>query len=221
MKVTVRLLSGADHLSQILTGFQMLSRENKLTLDILDCRKDSSVYQEAFLEAQVNGIRILFDLMDGYWYNRPETVFPLYHSADIVFKRSFSSVKNSEVFGAFSKKIHPLGFNYHVFCPGSPLIGTTSKIGFLKKRIKGVTCYVSDYEAKMMHVSARPRILFIPRLWDPAEPVVQTDSELVRQWGEINEMRMLLVRKLRAAFPEQFIGGIQDSPGLRKRSVLT
>lgn len=104
MNVTVRLLSGADHLSQILTGFQMLSRENKLTLDILDCRKDSSVYQEAFLEAQVNGIRILFDLMDGYWYNRPETVFPLYHSADIVFKRSFSSVKNSEVFGAFSKK---------------------------------------------------------------------------------------------------------------------
>ena len=55
MKVTVRLLSGADHLSQILTGFQMLSRENKLTLDILDCRKDSPVYQEAFLEAQVNG----------------------------------------------------------------------------------------------------------------------------------------------------------------------
>ena len=175
MKVTVRLLSGADHLSQILTGFQMLSRENKLTLDILDCRKDSPVYQEAFLEAQVNGIRILFDLMDGYWYNRPETVFPLYHSADIVFKRSFSSVKNSEVFGAFSEKIHPLGFNYHVFCPGSPLIGTTSKIGFLKKRIKGVTCYVSDYEAKMTHVSARPRILFITRLWDPAEPVVQTD----------------------------------------------
>ncbi len=161
MKVTVRLLSGADHLSQILTGFQMLSRENKLTLDILDCRKDSPVYQEAFLEAQVNGIRILFDLMDGYWYNRPETVFPLYHSADIVFKRSFSSVKNSEVFGAFSEKIHPLGFNYHVFCPGSPLIGTTSKIGFLKKRIKGVTCYVSDYEARMTHVSARPRILFI------------------------------------------------------------
>ena len=80
MKVTVRLLSGADHLSQILTGFQMLSQENKLTLDILDCRKDSPVYQEAFLEAQVNGIRILFDLMDGYWYNRPETVFPLYHS---------------------------------------------------------------------------------------------------------------------------------------------
>lgn len=37
MKVTVRLLSGADHLSQILTGFQMLSLENKLTLDILDC----------------------------------------------------------------------------------------------------------------------------------------------------------------------------------------
>ena len=105
-----------------------------------------------------------------------------------------------------------LGFNYHVFCPGSPLIGTTSKIGFLKKRIKGVTCYVSDYEARMTHVSARPRILFITRLWDPAEPVVQTDSELVRQWGEINEMRMLLVRKLRAAFPEQFIGGIQDSP---------
>ena len=78
--------------------------------------------------------------------------------------------------------------------------------------MKGVTCYVSDYEAKMTHVSARPRILFITRLWDPAEPVVQTDSELVRQWGEINEMRMLLVRKLRAAFPEQSIGGIQDSP---------
>ena len=115
MKVTVRLLSGADHLSQILTGFQMLSLENKLTLDILDCRKDSPVYQEAFLEAQVNGIRILFDLMDGYWYNRPETVFPLYHSADIVFKRSFSSVKNSKVCGAFSEKIHPLGFNYHVY----------------------------------------------------------------------------------------------------------
>ena len=78
MKVTVRLLSGADHLSQILTGFQMLSRENKLTLDILDCRKDSPVYQEAFLEAQVNGIRILFDLMDGYFYNDPAAVLALF-----------------------------------------------------------------------------------------------------------------------------------------------
>ena len=78
MKVTVRLLSGADHLSQILTGFQMLSLENKLTLDILDCRKDSPVYQEAFLEAQVNGIRILFDLMDGYFYNDPAAVLALF-----------------------------------------------------------------------------------------------------------------------------------------------
>lgn len=104
MKVTVHLLSGADHLSQILTGFQMLSRENKLTLDILDCRKDSPVYQEAFLEAQVNGIRILFDLMDGYWYNRPETVFPLYHSADIVFKRSFHLLKTVRFSEHFQKK---------------------------------------------------------------------------------------------------------------------
>ncbi len=76
MKVTVRLLSGVDHLSQILTGFQMLPGKISF-LDILDCRKDSPVYQEAFLEAQVNGIRILFDLMDGYWYNRPENSFPV------------------------------------------------------------------------------------------------------------------------------------------------
>ena len=51
MTVTVRLLSNADHLSQILTGFQMLSRENKLTLDIVDSRSESPVLQEAFLEA--------------------------------------------------------------------------------------------------------------------------------------------------------------------------
>lgn len=220
MKVTVRLLSGADHLSQILTGFQMLSRENKLTLDILDCRKDSPVYQEAFLEAQVNGIRILFDLMDGYWYNRPETVFPLYHSADIVFKRSFSSVKNSEVFGAFSEKIHPLGFNYHVFCPGSPLIGTTSKIEFLKKRIKGVTCYVSDYEAKMTHVSARPRILFITRLWDPAEPVVQTDSELSASGAKSTKCGCCLYESCAPHFRSSLSEAFRTAR-LRKRSVLT
>lgn len=216
MNVTGRLLSGADHLSQILTGFQMLSRENKLALNIVDCRKNSPVFQEAFLEAEVDGTRILFDLMDGYWYNHPETVFPLYQGADVILKRSFSSVKNSLIFGGFQAKIHPLGFNCQVLCPGSPLIGIHSRTDFLKSRINGEICYVSDYEAKMTRVSANPRILFIPRLWDPAEPAVRTDPKLVRQWEEINEMRILLVRKLRSTFPEQFTGGIQDSPYAQK-----
>ena len=89
----------------------------------------------------------------------------------------------------------------------------------MKKRIKGVTATSPTMKQDDPRFCPPPDS-FITRLWDPAEPVVQTDSELVRQWGEINEMRMLLVRKLRAAFPEQFIGGIQDSP-FAQRSVLT
>ena len=120
MQVTIKLATreGAAHVSGILAGFTLLAKRGELTLRVQDERQGSPLAREALLETEINGRTVVFDLMDGYFYNDPAAVLALFHRADVVFKRSFSEEKNRQFPGDIPAKLRPLGLNYYVTCPG-------------------------------------------------------------------------------------------------------
>ena len=213
MQVTVKLSSrdGAAHVSGILAGFILLAKRGELTLRVQDVRQGNPLAREALLETEIDGRTVVFDLMDGYFYNDPAAVLALFHRADVVFKRSFSAEKNRQFPGDIPAKLRPLGLNYYVTCPGSPLEAERGVKSRLKQWALSTRCYPQDFEARLTRVRKKPRILFLTRLWDPEEPAVQQYSDLQAEWRQVNADRIELLHRLQAAFPEQFTGGVSDN----------
>ena len=183
MQVTVKLATreGAAHISGILAGFTLLAKRGELTLRVLDARQGSPIAREALLETEIDGRTVVFDLMDGYFYNDPAAVQALFSRADVVFKRSFSAEKNRQFPGDISAKLRPLGLNYYVTCPGSPLEAERSAKSRLKQWALSTRCYPQDFEARLTRVRKKPRILFLTRLWDPEEPAVLPEEIAFRK----------------------------------------
>ena len=213
MQVTVKLATreGAAHISGILAGFTLLAKRGELTLRVLDARQGSPIAREALLETEIDGRTVVFDLMDGYFYNDPAAVQALFSRADVVFKRSFSAEKNRQFPGDISAKLRPLGLNYYVTCPGSPLEAERSAKSRLKQWALSTRCYPQDFEARLTRVRKKPRILFLTRLWDPEEPAVQQYPDLQAEWRQVNADRIELLHRLQSAFPAQFTGGVSDN----------
>ncbi len=162
-----------------------------------DERPGNPLAREALLETEINGRTVVFDLMDGYFYNDPAAVLALFHRADVVFKRSFSEEKNRQFPGDISAKLRPLGLNYYVTCPGSPLEAERSAKSRLKQWALSTRCYPQDFEARLTRVRKKPRILFLTRLWDPEEPAVQQYPELQAEWRQVNADRIELLHRLK------------------------
>ena len=184
MQVTIKLATreGAAHVSGILAGFTLLAKRGELTLRVQDERQGSPLAREALLETEIDGRTVVFDLMDGYFYNDPAAVLALFQRADVVFKRSFSEEKNRQFPGDISAKLRPLGLNYYVTCPGSPLEAERGAKSRLKQWALSTRCYPQDFEARLTRVRKKPRILFLTRLWDPEEPAVQQYPDLQAEW---------------------------------------
>ena len=208
MEVTVKLATreGAAHVSGILAGFTLLAKRGELTLRVQDERQGSPIAREALLETEINGRTVVFDLMDGYFYNDPAAVLALFSRAEVVFKRSFSAEKNRQFPDGIPTKLRPLGLNYYVTCPGSPLEAERSAKSRLKQWALSTRCYPQDFEACLTRVRKKPRILFLTRLWDPEEPAVRQYPELQAEWRQVNADRIELLHRLQSAFPEQFTG---------------
>ena len=137
--------------------------------------------------------------------------------AGVVFKRSFSAEKNRQFPGDISAKLRPLGLNYYVTCPGSPLDAERSAKSRLKQWALSTRCYPQDFEARLTRVRKKPRILFLTRLWDPEEPAVQQYPDLQAEWRQVNADRIELLHRLQSAFPAQFTGGVSDNTCARRQ----
>lgn len=128
----------------------------------------------------------------------------------------FSAEKNRQFPGDISAKLRPLGLNYYVTCPGSPLEAERSAKSRLKQWALSTRCYPQDFEARLTRMRKKPRILFLTRLWDPEEPAVQQYPDLQAEWRQVNADRIELLHRLQAAFPEQFTGGVSDNACARR-----
>lgn len=214
--IRIKLYSEEPHISQILTGFCMLEFLNKGEYKIEIASYPGSL-RGAFVEAVYKGKKLIYDVSDGY--QDISAISELLNQCDFYFKRSYSHEKNCILGLKKSKKMHPLGFNYHVSCPFHPLDKP-----YWKEWIKGqlgIECnmYSNTYftaqrfEETPNYKKNGFRVLFATRLWEPEKSLSKQLNE-ERQY--INEMRLNIIRKLKKMEEIEFIGGVSDNSFSRK-----
>lgn len=214
--IRLKVISNSLHISQIITGFISLKdffEKNGYTL-VLDDQRASrlSFPHKHLIEANIDGKRIAFDMLDGYQETGPSLLKYL-SSVDYYFKRSYNSVENEILTGAgenkdLISKIYPLGLNYHVTIKGNPQDKYNFKqsvFNFMRVLAGGKSS--SYFTEDKIHAIKLPnvqklKILFLARLWEGNV--------------ELNDMRINIIRTLKQKYPNNFIGGLQDSPLVKK-----
>lgn len=209
---TVKLIveTKIPHVSQIVTGFQMLKKAGLFGLEIEDHSKADSMFGGMpLIRAQYRGKSLIYDMGDGY--NVPEDIQTGLDHCDFYFKRSFSEDKNKKLLSGFSDKMFPLGFNYHVTCTGNPVNEPAWKA--LAKSVLGRTpdvCFTTGvFEGKAEKTAGPAKILFLARLWDDQEPGFSPEENAERTY--INQMRIEIIRSLRKTYGDNFVGGLNDN----------
>lgn len=211
-KIKLIIPTNIHHAAQIITGFLML-KEQGWDVELDNRSKDTT---EPFhglpaLFVQYRGKTLFYDLWDGY--QDPEDMLLGLEKSDFYFKRSFSEEKNRQIFADNAAKVYPLGFNYYVTHPKNPadeplwkamlrpLQGKTPARYFVPKVFEG------DGEAPC---GSPPKILFLARLWGREAWLEGDPANDERE--AISAMRVDIIRTLRSAYGENFIGGINDCP---------
>lgn len=216
MNVTVTLTNKNPHISQIITGFLLLQRENRIHLDIVEASKADYPFQ-ALVEARIFGKTIAFDTMDGYNFDY-DAVEEYINKIDFYFKRSFSEKKNQAFSTQAQKKMFPLGFNYHVTCPGNPCdaVSFTAYGKELANKLRGKQprryFTVEKFEKMADYKKENLSILFFTRLWE-----ADTGNETWNaERAAINQTRVEILRELLRLYPNNFRGGVFDSPAAQE-----
>lgn len=196
--INVKFLSTEPHVSQVLSGFQLLHQYGDFDVTFEDC---SGILHGTYVEALYCGKQIFYDVLDGYQY--PDEIAGALTRCDYYWKRSYSEPVNRELALPHTEKMRPLGLNYHVSCKKHPIDPHFAKESV--KRILGLnwnnyrsTYFTSSRFEETPHYKRDHLIvLFMTRLWEG--------------YDEINAMRIGILRKLLTLSDIDFIGGLPDS----------
>lgn len=211
-----------DALSHLYTGFGLLERAGRIDLHLrrapgYDVRHDGSTSMRAL----VDGHRLAFDLVDSSRILPEERAW-----ATTYFKRSYRTSEHGDDDG-----ILPLGLDFPTYAPGDRRMTRAwwSMISARPKTAKDAAlstillsrtlskafsqssgCLHSNLETSEMdpHVSERPRIVMMTRLWDHT----RVHDERAEQWQEMNEHRVACVRAVREAFGPDASSGLSPTP---------
>ena len=208
-EIQIHPISRRAHCDQIITGFLMLrerlGRERfPLRFERIEGHPDANI---PLVEVIADAKKIYYDTEDSYWTT--SHMQAILNQCDMYFKRSYSEAENeSRLTEEQARKIHPLGLGYEVH--------DDSVNFFTFKRLYGrYSCpwnivYSRDIEAPPS-LNLSPKILFFTRLWDPS--LAREKYRDDRSQVSVNRIRLL--RMLKKYYPEQFTGGLSDSPYAR------
>lgn len=198
--VKINVFSKAAHTSMIITGFDMLSKREIIDVEYnLIFDQAGAFPHNGLVEAEVEGKKIAFDVLDGYNFADLEKMKDYINGVDCYFKRSFSPKYNLMFEDAeIIKKIFPLGFNYFVTFKNNP-IQNDSIISKLKNTVKKSNVKADDFETEIIKKEKDFKILFLSRLWNPAEFTRKT-SDSKENIDYINQMRIDIVKALRQTY---------------------
>ncbi len=213
MNIEMTLISKSPHTSGVITGFLMLAEQGKIQLkfhtDYAHTKASYPFLHMVLVEAE--GKRLVFDLLDGYNW-KLEAVEALLKHTDFYFKRSFCSKKNQMISPLHRKKMHPLGFSYHVTHPHNPIDqchGLKERAAQLMQKIRNGSirnAFTTECFEAPANDKQKNTILFLARLWD-----MTGNKEIDTERQYINHMRIEIIRQLRKLYPNRFFGGVQFS----------
>lgn len=226
------------HLSQILAGYQLLQDDGilKYTTEYDPNYIKQKYIHNVLIEVNFNnGLRICYDLADGYqsFIDMPK-FDAILDTVDFYFKRSCDfkinkSLKNNQ-------KIKPLGFNYPVSCENNPydrfIYPTNNPIDYAKKYVSYLRnikkyqpfYYYDKFENTPKEHDRKYKILYSVRLWNHQEITLesvqngfpelelnkakQVLDKLQSDWKSVTNERIEQIRALKETFGEQFLGGV-------------
>ena len=228
LTVTVRLSEVPLHLYQVLAGFDALRGAELLRLRIERLRPgDPACLPYNMMEVVLpDGRRLIYDMNDGYRNllgqdDDPAAFYDaLLGRCDLLFKRSFSAAENARLCAPEKMRRTPPNFLVtrrgnpaHIPVPCDP---KREKFKKIIRMLPGSQYYNGHILEKNLfaepHVSDKPKILFMARLWDPAGDFPgQLTAEMQQERDEINRSRADCIRRLREAFGDRFYGGVASS----------
>lgn len=213
IKVHAVIVSTRPHLSEVLTGFLLLQEAGLVDFSYEFNEHFRQEYPYlSFLFAEVNGKKVVFDMMDGYDFSF-EAVGRILSGVDFCLKRSYSTVKNEGFPEEVRRKIHPWGLSYHVTCAGNPLDdlhgAAQIKEDLFQILANGArrSYFTPERFENSAHCGGSGKILFLARLWESVG-----EAEIDEDRAQLNRTRTALVRRLRQEFGGRFVGGVQFSP---------
>ena len=229
--VELHLYSRSPHISMVVVGFLMLKNQGIIKLTITKNYNNVKKYPHPhFVEAVINNKFFVFDCSDlcdwtasdwekEKWQNI-SSIESLIDNIDFYFKRSYSGNNNICLSKDNRNKIYPLGFNFHVSIKNNPIDRYehiyNDYIKFIIKNLffpNKLNPYwtIDKFEASANYVKAENlKIIFLARLWDPFDNDLRSDEKkLEREY--INNTRIEIIKKLKRAYPNSFIGGIEHS----------
>lgn len=214
LELSVYCMDKTPHLSMPVTGLMMLEEQKKVRLSVeIDPQNRRKLPYAPLLDVCGGGRRLLFDLADGYGSEVERALPQMAERADFVFRRSFSPRENAKLPPRLQGRVRPLGFHFHVSCPGNPIDRVSTwnerrrdlfqrvfngapRSYFTLDRFEGEPCW-----------NERPTVLFYTRLWHAPE-----GDELYESVERINRSRVQLVSELKKRYGSRFVGGIQFDP---------
>ncbi|MDR2647869.1 MAG: hypothetical protein LBB67_07100 [Oscillospiraceae bacterium] len=224
LKVALDFCGGAQHLSQIGAGFQLLQEQG--LLEVTQCRFARLQMEDGYphnvtAQARLSDGRVIgYDMDDGYQQMRDMAAF----DANIgrlskYCKRSYDPAMHKNLPNAHLMR--PLGLNYLISCKDNPFDAITRRAAI---------AVPEDYES---HVHYRDyRVLFYTRLWESGGITERTfmhpkngmtldeakicAKETIDGFNRVNNTRIECIRALRRALGDRFCGGVVNTPLARR-----
>jgi len=220
-RISCELIVWSDNgwIQQILTGLALLHRRGFIDLSQTVVSSGNPSPRQlsshpGHLQLIVdNRLDIIYDMSD-----HAEIDVAALDSCDLYFKRSYAPAIVEKA-APTSSKILPLCMNYPVFpewIDSFALRRSLSLFSGMKRfhqliRVfdtkNKLTCIPRLRQAEAPpSLDENPRVFFLTRAWNPEETESRNDPN-AKNFGELNELRADCIRKLRATFADQFVGG--------------
>jgi hypothetical protein len=205
----------SKHLSQIFAGFEILSKKGIVEVVLKDGHDD---FLKPVLKVLVNDrFSVVYDMLDGLnWVegNLKDNLeyFRNNITADYYFKRSFD--QQIIEYAPAGCKVYPLGLNYNIAPKHLHRRNAKDSLKNFLRNSRFAAKYLkindSDIYSEQFEYYPVPNktnsILFLARLWDPAE-VKQENLKAEREM--MNAYRIECIRLCQREFGKQFTGGLQ------------
>lgn len=231
--------SRSAHLAQIQTGLSLLAREGaiRLTQQIVPLPTPSRDLPVHLRRAHESHMRLVIDdaltlYIDAHdsWELDAQGLA----QCELYFKRSFVPER---IPADVQQRVHPLGLNYEVYTDGvDPFAAARSAIGSAHPALVRFLARLGQSRVaralrlgprpRRFHVgnlfappmpAQEPRVLFMARVWDPAELSSRGDFAGAEDRQRVNEMRAECIVRLRRELGDRFLGGLQPTDFARKQ----
>ena len=217
IKCEMKYYPFSGHLSQLYAGFEILKEKGIISLVYSDKYQIQSASQVPLLLVRVNDrYDFCYDVSDGTdWIiggTKDENIRFLKENikVDFYFKRSFNELFSNRF--SESTKVFPLGLNYQIQPTKQKGIKAVIKskidMPFFHKYLKfNNNSFTSEVFEHLPMINPNGKILFLLRLWDPNESLVET-SKIKEERLQINEQRINCIKVCKKEFKDKFIGGV-------------